>query len=168
MDRRRDYSSHFTLQALGPTLGYLRRIGLTPAADPTVPVGAGEQVLARFRHYLLVERWVTVPVAEAYVRWVHPFVQEVAATDADLTFGWLDAAQVTGLPTGHLPGLGCKTAQMTASSLRSFLRFLHAEGATSLDLATAVPTFAFWRLSGLPQPLTPAQVQALIGACDPS
>ncbi len=37
-----------------------------------------------------------------------------------------------------------------------------------MDLATAVPAFAFWRLSGLPQPLTPAQVQALVGACDPS
>lgn len=168
VDRRRDYSSHYSLQALGPTLGYLRRVGLAPAADPTVPVGAGEQVLARFRDYLFVERSVTVPVADAYVRWVRPFVQEVAATDAELTFQGVDAAQVTGFLTGHLPGLGRKTAQMTASSLRSFLRFLHAEGAVAVDLATAVPAFAFWRLSGLPQPLTPAQVQALIGACDPS
>ena len=45
--------------------------------------------------------------------------------------------------------------------------FLHAEGLTCVDLSAAVPAFAFWRQSGLPQPLTPAQVQALIGACDP-
>lgn len=82
--------------------------------------------MARLRHYLLVKRSVTVPVADAYVRWVGPFVQEVAATDAELTFEGVDAAQVTRFLTGHLPGLRPKTAQMTASSLRSFLRFLHA------------------------------------------
>lgn len=168
VDRRRDYSSHYSLHALDPTLGYLRRVGVAPAAGPTAPVGAGEEVLARFRGYLLVERSVTGPVADAYVRWVRPFVDAVAATDAELTFEGLDAAQVTRFLTGHLPGLGRKTAQMTASSLRSFLRFLHAEGSTSVELSTAVPAFAFWRLSGLPQPLTPAQVQALVGACDPS
>ena len=168
VDRRRDYSSHYSLQALGPTLGYLRRNGLAPVAEPKVPGGAGEQLLARFRRYLLVERSVSVPVPDAYVRLVRPFVQVVAATDVELTFERLDAAQVTKFLTGHLPGLGRKTAQMTASSLRSFLRFLHAEGATSIELAAAVPAFAFWRLSGLPEPLTPAQVQALIGACDPS
>ncbi len=166
--RRRDYSSHYSLDALGPTLGYLRRIGVAPAAEVTVPVGAGDQVLARFWDYLLIERSVTVPVADAYVRWVRPFVQAVAATDAELTFEQLDAAQVSRFLTGHLPGLGRKSAQMTASSLRSFLRFLHADGSVDVDLSLAVPAFAFWRLSGLPQPLTPAQVQALIGACDPS
>lgn len=168
VDRRRDYSHLYSLQALGPTLGYLRRVGVAPAADPTVPVGAGEQALARFRGYLLVERSVAVAVAEAYLRWVRPFVQAVAANDAELTFEAVDAAQVTKFLTGHLPILTRKSAQMTASSLRSFLRFLHAEGATAVDLSTAVPAFAFWRLSGLPQPLTPAQVQALIRACDPS
>lgn len=168
VDRRRDYSSHYSLQALDPTLGYLRRVGVAPAAVPTVPVGTSEQVLARFRGYLLTERSVSAPVTEAYVRWVRPFVQAVATTDPELTFEQLDAAQVTRFLTGHLPGLRRKTAQMTASSLRSFLRFLHVEGATSVDLATAVPAFAFWKLSGLPQPLTPAQVAGLIGACDPS
>jgi len=168
VERRRDYSNLYSLQALGPTLGYLRRTGLAPAADPTVPVGADEELLARFRHYLLVERSVTVPVADAYVRWVRPFVRAVAATDAGLRFERVDAAQVTGFLVGHLPGLGRKTAQMTASSLRSFLRFLHAEGLTCVELAAAVPAFAFWRQSGLPQPLTSAQVQALIGACDPT
>jgi len=83
-------------------------------------------------------------------------------------FARLDAAQVSGFLTGHLPGLTRKTAQMTASSLRSFLRFLHATGSVGVDLAPAVPAFAFWRLSGLPEPLTSEQVQALVGAGDPS
>jgi site-specific recombinase XerD len=70
--------------------------------------------------------------------------------------------------TGHLPGLTRKTAQMTACALRSFLRFLHAEGLTPVALAPTVPAFAFRRQAGLPEPLTPAQIQVLIGACDPT
>lgn len=167
VDRRSDYSHLYSLQALGPILGYLRRVGVAPAADPPVPVGASEEVLTRFAGYLLIERSVTLSVAQAYVRWVRPFVQAVAATDAELRFEDLDAVQVTRFLTGHLPTLTRKSAQMTACSLRSFLRFLHAQGATAVDLSTAVPAFAFWRLSGLPQPLTPTQVQALIGGCDP-
>jgi len=168
VERRRDHSHLYSLQALGPMLGYLRRTGLAPAAEASVPVGAVEELLARFRAYLLIERSVTVAVADAYVRCVRPYVQAVAATDPRLTFAHVDAAQVSRFLVGHLPALGRKTAQLTASSLRSFLRFLHAEGCTGVDLSVAVPAFAFWRQSGLPQPLTPAQVQALIGACDPT
>lgn len=168
VERRRDYSSHYSLQALGPTLEYLRCLGAAPQEDVMTPVGAVEELLARFRHYLLIERSVTVPVADAYVRWVRPFVQAIAATDPELTFERVDAAQVSRFLTGHLPRLGRKSAQMTASSLRSFLRFLHTEGVIPVELAAAVPAFAYRRQSGLPEPLTSAQVQALIGACDPS
>ncbi len=168
VDRRREYTHLYSIQALAPILGCLRRLGAAPATDPSAPAGAAEELLGRFRRYLLLERSVTVPVADAYVRWVRPFVDAVAATDPGLTLAQVDAAQVSRFLTGHLPGLTRKTAQMTASSLRSFLRFLHAEGGTAVDLSTAVPPFAFWRLSGIPQSLTPAQVQALVGACDPS
>jgi integrase/recombinase XerD len=167
-DRRREYSNLISMQALGPTLAYLRRIGMAPAVEDLALLGRVEEVLARFRRYLLIERSITVPVADAYVRWVRPFVQAVAADDAELTFDGVDAALVAGFLAAHLPGLGRKTAQMTASSLRSFLRFLHAEGTLAVDLAVVVPSFAYRRQSGMPQPLSPAQVKSLIGACDPS
>jgi integrase/recombinase XerD len=170
VDRRRDYSSGYSTRALRVLLAYLCRVGAAAAAEDSSvrSSGAGEIVVAEFRRYLLVERAVSVAVADSYVRWVRRFVRAVEATDAGLTFARLDAAQVSGFLTGQLPGLTRKTAQMTASSLRSFLRFLHATGMVGVDLAPAVPAFAFWRLSGLPEPLTSEQVQALVGACDPS
>ena len=85
VDRRREYTSHYSIQALGPTLRCLRRVGAAPPDDPSAPVGATEELLARFRRYLLLERSVSVPVADAYVRWVRPFVDAVAATDPELT-----------------------------------------------------------------------------------
>lgn len=168
VERRREYSHLYSMQALGPTLGYLRRMGAAPAAETTVQSGPVEELLARFRHYLLVERAITVPVADAYLRWVRPFAQKVPTEDSGLVFARVDAAMVSGFLAGHLPKLGRKTAQMTASALRSLLRFLHAEGTLPVDVAMVVPAFAYRRQSGLPQPLTAAQVQALIDACDPS
>lgn len=169
VDRRRDHTHLYAMRGLEPVLRYLRREGVAPAADDlpeTFMRDAGELVLTGFRRYLLVERSVSVPVADAYVRWVRPFVEDVAATDPELTFTRVDAAQVTRFLIGHLPRLPRKTAQMSATSLRSFLRFLHADGRAEIDLVPAVPPFAFWKLSGLPQPLTPAQVHALVAACD--
>jgi len=168
VDRRREYRNLYSTQALGPTLGYLRRNGLAPAAEATIQSGAVEELLAGFKRYLLGERSVTVEVADAYLRCVRSFVETVAADDPALSFDRLDAALVTGFLVGHLPRLGRKTAQLTASALRSFLRFLHTEGTLPVDLATVVPAFAYRRQSGLPQPLTATQVEALVGACDPS
>ena len=168
VERRREYSHLYSMQAMGPTLGYLRRIGMMPAPEEALPNGAAEELLARFKHYLLVERSVTVPVADSYLRWVRPFVRAIPADDSGLSFTGVDAVLVSGFLVRHLPRLGRKTAQMTASSLRSFLRFLYAEGIVAVDLAVVVPAFAYRRHSGLPEPLTATQVQALIGACDPS
>ncbi len=168
VERRREYSHLYSMQAMGPTLGYLRRIGMMPAPEEALPNGAAEELLARFKHYLLVERSVTVPVADSYLRWVRPFVRAIPADDSGLSFTGVDAVLVSGFLVRHLPRLGRKTAQMTASSLRSFLRFLYAEGIVAVDLAVVVTAFAYRRHSGLPEPLTATQVQALIGACDPS
>lgn len=166
--RRRDYTNQYSAQALGPILGYLRRIGAVPAASPPPPPGCpAEVVLARFHRFLIVERSLTVPVADAYCHWVRPFVEGVAVPGG-VGVQQLTALEVTRFLTAYLPGLSRKSAQMTACALRSFLRFLHAEGSVPVALAAAVPAVAFWKLSGLPQALTPDQVGLLLGACDPS
>jgi integrase len=58
-----------------------------------------------------------------------------------------------------------KTAQRLASALRSLLRFWHLQGLTSGPLDRAVPKVAN-RRPGLPRPLEPAQVQAMLASCD--
>ncbi|GAA1140955.1 site-specific integrase [Ornithinicoccus hortensis] len=166
-DRRVDHTNLSSLQALAPTLEYLRRTGQAPPPEPPVPVGPVEEALARFEEYLLVQRSISAAVAQAYLRWVRPFVAQLPVVQDELALVRLDAAQVSRFVTGHLPGLSRKNAQMTATSLRSFLRFAHVEGLVGVDLAPAVPPFAFRRQSGLPEPLTAQQVHALTDACDP-
>jgi integrase/recombinase XerD len=166
--RRVDYTSHHSLQALEPMLGYLRREGVTPAAVVPEPSSPAEVLLARYRRHLAEGRGLSDPVAHAYSHWVTPFVEDRTAAEGQVEFAELTAGDVARFLTAHLPTMTRKTAQMTACALRSFLRFLHEEQIVEIALADSVPAVAHRRLSGLPQPLTPTQVTALLSACDRS
>ena len=164
--RRARYANHCSPAALVPLLGYLRRIGVAPVPCPGVTSVPAQVLLGTFADYLTGERAVTAPVAVAYCHWVRPFVEAVFGGDGQLLE--LTAADVTRFLAARLPSLSRKSAQMTACSLRSFLRFAHVAGLVNVDLADAVPSIAYWRLSGMPDPLSLEQVQALHRACDTS
>ena len=164
--RRHDCSSHYSLQALAPLLGYLRRVGMAP--EPVAPKlcsGAG-RLLARFGDYLRVERGLSAPVIEAYTRWVLPFVETVVGAGQEPDLGSLAAVHVQRFLVMYLPRLSGKSAQMTACALRSFLRFCYAEGIVDTSLAGTIPAVAHRRLTGLPQDLTASQVESLLDGCD--
>ena len=60
----------------------------------------------------------------------------------------------------HRPGSG----QVIASSVRSFLRFLLLHGLIDRDLASAVPSFANWRLASLPTVVGGEELERLVRA----
>ena len=136
-----------------------------PATVVPEPSSPTEVLLARYRQYLTDERGLGGPVAKAYSNWVTPFVEDRTDAEGHVGFAELTAGDVARFLIAHLPSMTRKTAQMTACALRSFLRFLHAEQIVEVGLADAVPAVAHRRLSGLPQALTPVQVDALLGAC---
>src|SRR3954453_4481860 len=162
--RRVSYTSHYSLQALGPVLGYLRRHGVVPTAIAPAPSSPVEVLLARYHQFLTVDRGLSDPVAGAYAHWVTGFVQDRTIGGGQVGFAELTAGDVARFLTAHLPTMTRKTAQMTACALRSFLRFLHEEQMIEVDLAGAVPAVAHRALFGLPQALSPAQVDALLVA----
>lgn len=166
--RRGTYTSHYSLQALEPMLGYLRREGVAPAAVLPEPSSPSEKLLARYRRYLTDERGLSAPVAVAYAHWVTPFVQDRTDVAGQMGLAELTASDVARFLTAHLPTKTRKTAQMTACALRSFLRFLYEQQMVEVELADAVPAVAHRRLSGLPQALTSSEIDALLGACDRS
>lgn len=61
-------------RALEPVIGYLRDLGVVQAsvAPALSPV---EELLERYRRYLLVERVLTVESARVYVTAIRPFVE---------------------------------------------------------------------------------------------
>lgn len=168
VQRRASHTNHYSMQALGPVLGHLRRQGVVPAAVDPAPASPTESLLARYRAYLIDDRGLSGPVAHAYSHWVTPFLGDRTNAEGQVGFAGLTARDVAQFLSAHLPAMTRKTAQMTACALRSFLRFLYDQQLVEVALAEAVPAVAHRRLSGLPQALTPPQVEALLFACDRS
>jgi site-specific recombinase XerD len=57
-------------------------------------------------------------------------------------------------------------ALQLVNALRSFFRFLHYCAHTPLDLSSAVPTVAHWRMSDLPKHLSADAVKQVLAACN--
>jgi len=164
-ERRRDYTNHYSPRALGPILGYLRGIGVVPQSVEVAPASPADVLLAQFGRYLTSQRALSTPVVTAYLHWVRPFVEQVLCPVGAAGPRDVSAVELARFLADRLPAMSRKSAQMTASALRSLLRFLHAAAIVSDDLVDAVPSVASWRLSGLPQAVSPHDVEALLDAC---
>jgi integrase/recombinase XerD len=167
-DRRSaDVAIHKTRKALIPLLGYLRGLGLAPAAEASMEDGPAGEILNRYLRFLITERGLVPVTALRYVDCLRPFLDRRMSADG-LGLGKLAPTDVTSFVVAWCPRLNSGVAKLTVTALRSFLGFLHLDGVTERSLVSAVPTVARRRLAGLPKGLEPDQVQRLLVACDAS
>lgn len=168
---RRDagYTSHLSIKAMRPILGYLCSLGAVPPSPASVPSGPVEVALERYRSYLAVERGLGDGTARGYVDAVRPFLHGRVVPDGfALDLGHLTTADVISFVVARCPHQSRGAAKLTVTALRSLLGFLHVDGAIERSLASAVPSVAGRRLVGLPKGLEPDQVQRLLVSCDGS
>jgi len=158
------YSAYLTPKALGPLLGYLRGLGVAPQPVVAAPASCAEELVERYRGYLLVERGLQVKVARGYVDLVRPFIAARVRADG-VELGALTAGEVTAFLVAASRGLAPKRTQRLATALRSLLRFWHVEGLIAGPLAQSVPKVAH-RRAGLVRALEPAQVAAMLSGCE--
>lgn len=161
--RAAGYTSWRTLKALGPLLEYLRGLGVIPPVSPAQLTPA-EELLERYRGYLLTERGLTAETAHGYINLVRPFVSDRVHDDG-LDRERVTAAEITGFLVDRSRRLSPKATQWLASALRSLLSFWHLDGVIAMSLTETVPKVAN-RRPGLPRALEPAQVDALLASCD--
>ena len=164
--RAAGYTNYVTGRAMAPLLGYLRGLGIAPAASPRLAAGAVEVLLADYREYLAVERGLTADTIAGYVLAVRPFLDGRLREGDELDLAGLCAADVVAFVVARCPAQSRGAAKMTVTALRSLLGFLHLRGLIAGPLAEAVPSTASWRLSGLPRALEPEQLDALLSSCD--
>src|SRR6185295_18585028 len=86
--------------------------------------------------------------------------------DSPLDLGALTADDATRHILQQTASPSRASAQLVASTLRSFLRFLWQRGVTSGDLTAAIPSVRRWRLVDVPKYLAAADVTRLLRACD--
>jgi len=162
--RAAGYVEYRSMKALQPLLEYLGPLGVLPIPQE-VPPGPVEELLGRYRGWLLVERGVTPGTARGYVDCVRPFVA-TRACNGSLEFTSVTAADVTAFVLASCPGRAVGSAKLIVCALRSLLGWLYVTGQVAVSLAAAVPSVAGWRLSGLPKGLEPGQLRRLLASCD--
>lgn len=162
--RAAGYRQYRSVKALRPLLDYLGPLGVLPVPQQ-VPAGPVEELLGRFRDYLLGERGLTPGTARGYVDCVRPFVATRLRGDV-LDLAGITAADVPGFVLVACPARAVGSAKLIVCGLRSLLGWLHLTGQRPVPLAAAVPSVAGWRLSGVPKGLEPGQLRRLLAAPD--
>jgi len=161
--RAAGYAGWLSSRALSPLLTYLRIVVAAPlpavaAASPT------EEMLTRYRSYLISERGLQPSSTRVYAGRVRPFLQQRERPDGQLRLAELAARDVSDFLLTIVRQRGSAKSDVTA--LRSVLGFLHVQGIIAKPLASAVPSVAGWRLAGLPKALGRGEVQQLLVSCD--
>lgn len=163
--RTAGYVEYRSARATEPLLGFLAAKGPLPE-QPPAPANPVEDLLGGYRDYLLGERGLSAGTVVGYVHLARRFIVSRGGEDLALELAGLGAADVTAFVLESCPGRATGTAKLIVTALRSLLGWLYLTGQVPVSLAAAVPSVAGWRLAGLPQPLTPQQVRALLAACD--
>ncbi len=161
-------AGHTTLRssrALEPLLAHLRELGVVQPAAVVVAATPAEELLERYRRYLLEERGLAAGTVRGYVDIIRPFVIGWVAADGS-GLERLAARDLSAYVLAECPGRSRGSAKLLVTALRSLLGFLHVEGMLAESLVGAVPSVAGWRLAGLPRGLEPAQARRLLASCD--
>jgi site-specific recombinase XerD len=162
--RSKKYTQFLTPRALRPLIGHLRELGVVLPAEP--PAESRLDRFARqYAEYLARERGLSAATIGRYTAFARDFL---AQRSVGTEFQWehLKPDDLTGFVLEQARRFSVGSVKNQVSSLRSLLRYAHAEGLIANDLASCVPAVAGWRLAGLPKALEPDQVQRLLQSFD--
>lgn len=141
---------------------FLAAIGVCrPAAGLAVAEPAEPGVISGFRIWLGKHHGAADPTIRLYTRdagWLMTALRDDP--------GRWNATDIRDVFMERAAKIGKASVEKLITSLRSFLRYLAAQGLCRAALDKAVPGYACWRLAELPGYLTATQVGGLIAACE--
>jgi len=79
-----------------------------------------------------------------------------------------DARSLRAFVLDRAPRHGRSKAKLVVTALRTFVRYLTAQGLCPVGLDAAIPTIAGWKLAALPRYLPAADVERVLAGCDPA
>ena len=161
--RRQGYTQFLTARALEPLLRYARAIGVVEAARPRV-VGPVEQAVTDYGACLARQRGLAASTIRGYTDFARRFIAR-QPVGARLNWRQLRPADITRFVLSEKRRWSVGQVKNEVTALRSLLRYLHAQGQISGNLAGCVPAVAGWRLTGLPKALEPDEVRRLLQCC---
>lgn len=142
-------------------LRHLRDTGVVREPVPTVD-GSGRLAIERgYSEYLAQERGLCPVTLVNYLALVRRFLRKRFGRGR-IDLKELRPAEISRFIIRYAESFSRSRAKLLVTALRSFLRFLHVRGEIGVDLASAVPAVANWRLSNLPKSITPSEVRRLL------
>jgi site-specific recombinase XerD len=164
--RAAGYSTWLSVRSTWLPLGYLRELGVVPAAAAAVVDDPLGRLLADYSRYLFEERGLCEhTVLVRYVPDARLFLEGTVGSGG-LGVERLGAADVSLFLARECPRRSVARATDLVVAVRSLLRWLHVQGLIAAPLEWAVPGVADLRDRSLPRGLEPAVVKALLGSCD--
>ena len=157
-----------TARSFVPLLDYLRGEGVVAPEQPGRVLTPLEELIGRYREWLIVERALAPATVFRYEALARRFLGEGSSPEDELGVRSLTGADVAAFLLRECARLSVGSAKGRVAELRSLLRFLYLRGLTALALADAVPPVAGWHESGIPVAMARADVERLLGCCDRS
>jgi site-specific recombinase XerD len=158
--RRAGYRNFITRRAMAPLVEHLRTIDAIPCAPKIIARTPVARILDQYKRYLCNERSLLPSTVHNYADIARRFI---AGQFGDGSMRWktLRSSDIHEFVLGT-KDRAMSTRRLEVTGLRSWLRFLHVTGRLSQDLAACVPAVAGWRLTWLPKPLQPKQLERLL------
>jgi integrase/recombinase XerD len=133
----------------------------SPPSRSSTPV---ERLKARYEAHLHHDRGLSPVTGSRHWFVLGRFLRQRFGTGA-IEPRAITIEDVTRYVREQIPARSPASAQLHASTLRSFLRFLWQTGQIKRDLTAAIPPVRRWRLVDVPKYLTTDDVQRVLNAC---
>jgi len=148
-------------------LDYLRRLNVVTTCAPEPPETVSSALVRRYADFLRNEKGLAELSLKVYLPVAKDLLHYLEEEYGIRSIQRLDASLIRGFLFERAQARSSECVRLLATSLRSFLRFLHAEGELPNDLTAAIPTVRRWTQPDIPKKLTPAEVRRVLKAPDP-
>ena len=146
-------------------LGHLRQAGLiAPPPAASLPQTEAQQWLLRFQEYLEKVQGLAPRTCQGYLFFTTRLL-ETMSQQGRIEWSNFTAEKLTAFLLAEVAPRKGSGPRGPATALRSFLRFLVAQGRLSAGLELAIPPIRQWSQSALPQRLNETETHQLLTSC---
>src|SRR5208282_5747333 len=154
-------------RALFGFLDYLRRRNVVTTCAPKPPETAISALVKRYAGFLRNEKGLAELSLKVYLPVAEDLLHYLEEEHGIRSVRRLDASLLRAFLFERVQARSSECVRILASSLRSFLRFLHVQDEIPKDLTAAIPTVRRWAQPDIPKKLTPAEVKQVLEATNP-
>lgn len=148
--------------ALSAFLEHLRHQGVIATSIPNVPETASSDLERNYADFLRIEKGLAKLSLRVYLPMVPLLLGYLKQHHGSTSVHRLNASVLRGFLFERTQGRSSESVRLLSTSLRSFLRFLHARGEIRHDLTAAIPTVRRWAQAGVPRKLTTEEVDRIL------